>query len=85
MKTLQLTAAPTKPALLIALGLIVAANPALAYVGPGLGLATLGAILGGIAALFLAIIGVFWYPIRSMIRKRRAKADGTMDEKDAAE
>ena len=43
--------------------------PALAYVGPGLGLGALGVILGVIFSIFLAVVGVFWYPIKRLIQK----------------
>lgn len=85
MKTLQLTAAPIKRACAAGLVTVLLAQPALAYVGPGLGLATIGAILGGIAAIFLAIVGVFWYPIRSMMRKRRAAAEQQSQQRDPTE
>lgn len=74
MKAQQRIPAPARAAVLI---WALTAGPALAYVGPGLGLATIGAILGAIAAVLLAIVGVFWYPIRSMIRKRRGAAEDT--------
>lgn len=45
--------------------------PALAYVGPGAGLTVIGSILAIFAAIFLAIAGFVWYPIRRMIRKRK--------------
>ena len=48
--------------------------PAHAYVGPGLGLSALGLILGILTSIFLAILGIFWYPIKRFIRKfRKAK------------
>lgn len=49
--------------------------PAHAYVGPGLGLSALGVILGVLTSIFLAILGLFWYPIKRFIRKfGKAKA-----------
>ena len=50
---------------------VLAPPPAHAYVGPGLGLGALGVILGVISSIFLAIIGLFWYPIKRFIRKLR--------------
>jgi hypothetical protein len=48
--------------------------PTHAYVGPGLGLGALGVILGIISSILLAIVGIFWYPIKRFIRKlRKAK------------
>lgn len=83
MKTQKPIAARTKALLAAAAALTLTASPALAYVGPGLGLATIGAILGGLAAVVLAIVGVFWYPIRSMMKKRKAAATPDEAQKDA--
>jgi hypothetical protein len=41
-----------------------------AYVGPGLGLGVLGAILGALLTVILAIAGVVWYPIKRMLKKK---------------
>ena len=55
---------------------IVAPQPALAYVGPGAGMTVIGAALAFIGAVFLAIIGFVWYPIkrvwRAVARRRKA-------------
>lgn len=45
--------------------------PAHAYIGPGLGLGSLGVILGIFTSIFLAIIGIFWYPLKRLVRKLR--------------
>ena len=42
-----------------------------AYVGPGLGIGTIGVILGAIATVFLALFAVIWYPIKRLIKKKR--------------
>ena len=47
--------------------------PVDAYVGPGLGLGALGVLLGIFTSIFLAIIGIFWYPIKRLIQKFRKK------------
>jgi len=46
---------------------------AAAYVGPGLGLGVIGAIFGAIATVILAIIGLFWYPLKRLYRSIRSK------------
>ena len=48
---------------------------AYAYIGPGLGLGAIGAFLGVVFAVFLAIVGVVWYPIKRMIKKSKAHKD----------
>ncbi len=52
------------------------ASPAAAYIGPGLGLGAIGAILGSIAAVLMVIAGLVWYPAKIMLRKMRAKKTG---------
>ena len=43
-----------------------------AYVGPGLGLGAVGALLGAIAAIFLGVAGLVWYPVKRLLKKRKA-------------
>jgi hypothetical protein len=65
------------PALLIACTLVltVLAAPASAYVGPGAGLSAIGSVLALLAAIVAAIFGFLWYPIKRMLRKKRAQRD----------
>ena len=52
----------------------------LAYVGPGLGLGVVGAILGVIASIFLGIFAIVWYPIKRLLKSRKkARAAETKD------
>jgi len=46
----------------------------LGYIGPGAGLSAVGAFLAVIAAVFVALFGFVWYPVKRLLRKRR-KAD----------
>jgi MFS-type transporter involved in bile tolerance (Atg22 family) len=46
---------------------------AAAYVGPGLGLGVIGAIFGVFATVILAIIGLFWYPLKRLYRSIRSR------------
>ena len=57
--------------LIILIVLTIASSSAEAYVGPGLGLGVLGALIGGILAFFLAILGLFWYPIKRLLKKKK--------------
>ena len=50
--------------LVIVFGLCDAAQ---AYVGPGLGLGAIGAFIGIVTAVFLAIVGVFWFPLKKLL------------------
>jgi len=44
-----------------------------AYVGPGAGLSAIGSLLAVIAAIFAAILGFLWYPLKRILRKRRIR------------
>lgn len=52
-----------------------------AYVGPGLGLGVIGAILGAVLAVVMSIAGVVWYPIKRLLKKKSPAgvADTTQD------
>ena len=62
--------------LLSLLFILLDVKEALAYIGPGLSAGTIGAILGIIGSVFLALLAVIYYPIKRLFRKRkRKKAD----------
>ena len=44
-----------------------------AYIGPGMGGGVVAITLGFIAAIFLALFGILYYPIKREIKKRRNK------------
>ncbi len=56
------------------------ADPALAYVGPGMGLGFIGSLLGMIAAVFVAIFGFIWYPIKRMVKNKRSAKTADDDD-----
>jgi len=60
----------------VALAMSLVASPAAAYIGPGLGLGVIASIFGAIAAFFMMIAGLIWYPVKVMLRKRREKKAG---------
>lgn len=62
MKTFTITAT------MAAISLVVTTN-AFAYVGPGLGVGAITAILGIIAFIFLSVFAIVWYPIKRLIAK----------------
>ena len=47
--------------------LLAGGQPAMAYVGPGLGLGAIGAILGVILSVLLAVFAIVWYPVKRML------------------
>ena len=40
-----------------------------AYIGPGVGLGAVGVVLGLVLSVVLALVGLFWYPIKRRMRK----------------
>jgi hypothetical protein len=53
--------------------LFASASPAFAYVGPGAGLSVIGAALAFVGAIFLAIVGFIWYPIKRLLFGRTSR------------
>lgn len=62
------------PALIAALVLAGLPSAALAYIGPGVGAGAIAAVLGVLGSIFLAIVAVLYYPIKRMMKGRKAKA-----------
>ena len=61
--------------LLVAALMLATPNPASAYIGPGAGLGVIGAAFAFIASLFLAIVGLIWYPLQKLWRAMRPRPD----------
>ncbi len=61
--------------LLSAAGLLLAPEPAHAYVGPGAGLTVIGAALALVGGIFLGIFGFVWYPIKRFLRRGSAQSE----------
>ena len=50
-----------------------------AYTGPGLGLGLIGTILGVVFSLLLAILAIFWYPLKRALKIGKNKSDAEDD------
>ena len=64
---------------IVALAILTAsAGLAQAYVGPGLGMGALGAVVGLVFSVLLAVVALVWYPIKRALGlgKRRAPGQG---------
>ena len=48
-------------------------NSSFAYIGPGMGGGVIAAIFGIIAAFFLGLWGILYYPIKRMFKNKRKK------------
>jgi hypothetical protein len=51
------------------------ASPAAAYVGPGAGISVLGSLLGILATIFVAIGAILFWPIRKLMKRRKARKE----------
>ena len=71
--------------LIFTLILMLASGTALAYVGPGAGISVLGSLLGILATIVLAIVAIVMWPIRKMLKKRKASATETTESADTNE
>lgn len=54
---------------------VIVTSKAYAYVGPGLGLGAIGALLGIVLAVVLAVVGVIWYPMKRVLKKGKQPRD----------
>lgn len=71
-----------KTSLYLAFLLLAGAQPAVAYVGPGLGLGAIGAILGVGLSVLLAIFAVAWYPVKRLLGlDKKAKVKPALTKK----
>ncbi len=73
-------------ALLIVLSVLVfAAVPAQAYIGPGLGVVAVYALLGPLAAVIAAVVMIGYFPARYYWKKYKAKKAARAAESSAPE
>ena len=56
---------------------------AYAYLGPGAGISAVGSVLAVVFALFAAIVGFVWYPVKRIFRKKRP-SDAQQNDTDRA-
>ena len=52
-------------------GLLILSTPGYAYIGPGVGAGALATAVGVLVAIVLAVLGVVYYPIKRMLKKRK--------------
>jgi hypothetical protein len=52
----------------------LAAGPLHAYVGPGAGISVLGSLLGILATILVAIGAIIFWPVRKLMKRRKAAA-----------
>lgn len=52
---------------------LIIATPSYAYLGPGFGGGMIAATLGIIVAIFAAIFGLIWFPLKRLFKKKKEK------------
>ena len=58
---------------------VVTALATSGYIGPGAGAGAIAVLIAVLLGLVLLFAGVFWYPIKRMVRSRRGKASAEED------
>jgi hypothetical protein len=58
---------------LLILFLLLSPLTAHAYVGPGMGVGTIGVILGILLSIILAFVAIIWYPIKRLFKRNSKK------------
>ena len=66
----------------ISLILILTENTAFAYIGPGMTSGVFAATIGIIVAIFAALFGLIWFPVKRLLKKRKEKGDLKKDKLD---
>ena len=66
----------------ITLATLFLATNAYAYIGPGAGLSAIGSALALLGAIFLMLVGFVWYPVKRLMRRRKAKGATQPSEAD---
>ena len=55
--------------------LILIENTAFAYIGPGMTGGVFAATIGIIVAIFAALFGLIWFPVKRLLKKRKEKKE----------
>ena len=53
-----------------------------AYLGPGVGGGVIAATIGIIVAIFAALFGLIWFPIKRLLKKRKDRKEQQQDKID---
>ena len=53
-----------------------------AYLGPGVGGGVIAATIGIIVAIFAALFGLIWFPVKRLLKKRKEKNEQQLNKID---
>ena len=59
---------------------LTAIAAATAYIGPGAGIGAVGSLIAVASAGVLTLVGLLWYPVRQLLRFRRARREDDPQE-----
>ena len=65
--------------ILVGMLLLLQLTTAHAYIGPGIAAGTVAVVLGVLSSIFLAFVGILWYPIKRLINRRRTTRQRAKD------
>ena len=60
---------------IITLSFFLFATSSYGYLGPGVGGGVIAATLGLIVAIFAAVFGLIWFPIKRLLKNRKEKKE----------
>ena len=58
------------------------AEPSFAYLGPGMGGGVIAATIGIIVAIFAALFGLIWFPVKRLLKKRKERKENSQNKVD---
>lgn len=64
--------------------LLLAAQPALAYIGPGAGISFIGALGTWLLGILIALFAILFWPLRLLLRRLRRKPRNSPDTDESA-
>lgn len=67
------------PMIFVLVPLLLIAMPAHAYIGPGAGAGTIAVVLGILSSIVMAFFAILWYPVKRLIKKRKAVKQASND------
>ena len=69
-----------KPVGVVVVLLLAAPEQVAGYVGPGVGIAAVGAALAVIGSILLGVAGFVWYPMKRLFRLLSRRGDSSSSE-----
>ncbi len=69
----------------VAVFFLLSSATAFAYIGPGAGISVLGSLLGILSTILLAIVAIVAWPLRKLMKRRKATASSESDSVETAD